>query len=82
MLHIKEIELNQLMRISEACLSPVPIQTKQKSCRQCFFFFSSPGSMDFCDRLGSWSAKEQQQNKIVAIVDEDVVSIVAMSGPS
>ena len=38
--------------------------------------------MDFCDRLGSWSAKEQQQNKIVAIVDEDVVSIVAMSGPS
>jgi len=47
-----------------------------------FFFFSSPGSMDFCDRLGSWSAKEQQQNKIVAIVDEDVVSIVAMSGPS
>ena len=37
--------------------------------------------MDFCDRLGSWSAKEQQENKILAIV-EDVVSIVAMSGPS
>lgn len=46
-----------------------------------FFFFSSPGNMDFCDRLGSWSAKEQQENKILAIV-EDVVSIVAMSGPS
>ena len=37
MLHIKEIELNQLMRISEACLSPVPIQNQKKSCRRCFF---------------------------------------------
>ena len=71
------------MRISEACLSPVPIQDQTKILPSMFFFFfSSPGNMDFCDRLGSWSAKEQQQNKIVAIVDEDVVSIVAMSGPS
>ena len=69
------------MRISEACLTSTNTKPKKNLAVDVFFFFSSPGNMDFCDRLGSWSAKEQQENKILAIV-EDVVSIVAMSGPS